>query len=452
MRILVKRERVDPVVTPDANSQFRITQDVTQEDLNSEVSLLTSHDLLEKVVIACKLHTLKPDSALGRLMESFSRPEPEGSSGEDERIPRAVQRLEKKLSVEPVAKSKIIEVTYQAHDPRVAAQVLQTLSALYLEKHLAVHRPPGALDFFQQQTVQYRHGLAGAEQELADFAQGESVVSIDVEKDITLRKLTDFESQLRDVRTAAAAAARRSRWLETQVAATPARVTTQVRTSDNPYIIQIRSTLLALELKRTELLTKFEPGFRLVQEVDEQIAQARAALAKEDKNFLRDETTDLDKNHALMQEELARTHEELETLKGRSVEIEKSVAVYREKALQLNRKENVHKDLVRSAKTAEDNYLLYLRKQEEARISDALDRKRIVNVAIAEEATVPALPSSPRRAVNLLLGLILASLTSLGLAFTADYMDATFRTPDEVTDFLDMPVLASLRQDRECGA
>ena len=126
MKILVKRERADPVVTPDANSQFLITQDVTLEDLNSEVELLKSRDLLEKVVIACELDKLKPDSVLGRLMESFSRLT---RPREDERIPRAVQRLEKKLTVEPVAKSKLIDVTYEAPDPRLAARVLQTLSA-----------------------------------------------------------------------------------------------------------------------------------------------------------------------------------------------------------------------------------------------------------------------------------------------------------------------------------
>jgi len=49
----------------------------------------------------------------------------------------------------------------------------------------------------------------------------------------------------------------------------------------------------------------------------------------------------------------------------------------------------------RSAKLAEDNCLLYSRKQEEAQIQDALDQRRIVNVSIAEQPTVPALPSSP---------------------------------------------------------
>ncbi len=95
-------------------------------------------------------------------------------------------------------------------------------------------------------------------------------------------------------------------------------------------------------------------------------------------------------------------------------------------------------------KTAEENYLLYQRKQEEARISDALDRKRIVNVVIAEAATVPALPTSPNRFLNFVLGFFVALLTSLGLAFLVDCVDATFRTPDEVESLLGVPVIASL--------
>src|SRR2546427_4639833 len=49
---------------------------------------------------------------------------------------------------------------------------------------------------------------------------------------------------------------------------------------------------------------------------------------------------------------------------------------------------------IRNVKAAEDNYLLYLRKQEEARISDALDRRQIVNVSIAQAATVPEMRAS----------------------------------------------------------
>jgi len=47
-------------------------------------------------------------------------------------------------------------------------------------------------------------------------------------------------------------------------------------------------------------------------------------------------------------------------------------------------------------------------------VQDALDQRRIVNVSIAEQPTVPALPSSPQRTLNLALGTLLACLVSLG--------------------------------------
>jgi len=49
--------------------------------------------------------------------------------------------------------------------------------------------------------------------------------------------------------------------------------------------------------------------------------------------------------------------------------------------------------LQRDKKEAEDNYQLYAKKREEARIADELDRQKITNVSIAEAATVPQLPS-----------------------------------------------------------
>jgi len=51
---------------------------------------------------------------------------------------------------------------------------------------------------------------------------------------------------------------------------------------------------------------------------------------------------------------------------------------------------------LRNQKAAEETYLASQRKQADARLSEALDRSRIMNVAIAEAATVPVL-LPPRR-------------------------------------------------------
>src|SRR2546429_3112878 len=155
-------------------------------------------------------------------------------------------------------KTNLISVTYEDSNPQRAAQVLHTLVDVYLEKHLAVHRPPGTFEFFQQQTEQHNQLLEEAESRLVDFSQKEGVVSPGQQKAGTLEKLSQFQSDLEQARVSTAETQKRIRILEGQAQAIPLRTTTQVRTADNPQLIeQLNTTLLNLQLKRTELLQQF---------------------------------------------------------------------------------------------------------------------------------------------------------------------------------------------------
>jgi uncharacterized protein involved in exopolysaccharide biosynthesis len=130
-------------------------------------------------------------------------------------------------------------------------------------------------------------------------------------------------------------------------------------------------------------------------------------------------------------------------MRARADETERIIASYRSRVVELDQKALIQQDLVRNAKAEESNYLLYLNKKEEARISDALDNKRIVNVAIAQTATVPALPVHSS-AFFILLGVMLAIVTSLALAFVSEFFDPCFQTPEELEDYLNVPVLAAM--------
>jgi uncharacterized protein involved in exopolysaccharide biosynthesis len=91
----------------------------------------------------------------------------------------------------------------------------------------------------------------------------------------------------------------------------------------------------------------------------------------------------------------------------------------------------VQKDLGREAKQAEQNYLLHSQKREEARVADALDLRRFVNVAVVEAPTVPFERSGQPRSLWLLLSAMLAGVSSVALAFVADYRDRTIKPRSE---------------------
>jgi uncharacterized protein involved in exopolysaccharide biosynthesis len=447
MKILVRRERVDDVVSPDQNATVQIRDDVTDEELQSESELLKSRDLLEKVVVDCGMdRTDRGDHSFTSFLRGvrFRLTGQKSTQTDAEKIAGLVQNLQDRLTVEPILKTNLISATYRSKDPNLAANVLQTLASLYLEKHLAIHRPPGTYDFFQQQTDRYRQALVETQRQIGDLTRSDGVVSPPLQKELAVRKQADAEGQLRETQTAIREAEGRMKTLTTQAASVPPRRVSEVRTADNPELMQqLKGTLLNLELKRVELLGKYDPSYELVQEVDSEIAKARDAITAAEKEPLRDETTDRDPTYEWITAEQAKAASELSGLQAREAATSAMVEAYRQDAQRLEQKEIAQTDLLRQAKADEDNYLLYQRKMEEARISDALDRQRIANVVVAEPAEVPVRPTSNRLLV-LLGGTLLGCLIGCGAALIANRADQSLRTPDEVRMYFDVPVVAAL--------
>ena len=445
MKILVNRDRVDTVVTPDPNAAEVVAPvpTISEQDINSEVELLKGRDLLESVVVASGLGARK-SSAWGRFAERASDLVRGANSTPESRLARSVQDLQNRLIVDPLKKTTLIRVAYASHDPELSAHVLQTLATLYQEKHAAVHRPVGAFSFFDQQATHYRDELAGAETRLTDFDGRENVVAPAAQKQLLLRQLSQFEAELQEDQSNAAAADAKARALHAQSLAAPERQTTQIRNLDNPQLLaQLEGTLLSLELKRSEMLVKYAPTYPPVLEVQTQIEESRTAIARARQTPDEEITTDRVPAQDWMATELAKTQSDRAQIEAQAAQAARVVRRYQEAARQLDRQGIMQDDLVRDVKTAEDNYLLYLRKREEARISDALDSKRIVNVSIAEAATVPALPTL-RFGWLVIGGFFAATILSVGTAYAVDRIDPSFRTPDELSRYLDIKVLASI--------
>jgi len=157
MKILVRHERAEQVVSPERETPVQWRTEVSEEELQSEAELIRSKDLLGKVVVACNLQSLNGVSLWSKAEEN-----------DEQKIGRAVVKLEKALTVQPIKLTNLISVSYKARDPQMAAKVLNSLASLYLEKHLAMHRAPGQYEFFYQQAEEYRKALKGAEEKL-DF-------------------------------------------------------------------------------------------------------------------------------------------------------------------------------------------------------------------------------------------------------------------------------------------
>lgn len=425
-KVLLRRGRSDPLVSPAPTVPDLTRAEITEEDLNSEVELLRDEDLLKRVV-----------EVSGRVVDGKS-------SSRQEAVERAVRDLSSHLNVQPMKKSNFILVSYRCKDPQAAAEVLQALADAYQKRHLALRRPSGELQFFEEQARESEQRLQNSERNLVNFTVTSGVSSAGTERDIALEKLGEAQAGYREISQERAAAEERITALSKQVSSFPLRSVTQKRWADNPQLLEtMKARLLDLQLKRTELLTRFQPSYRLVQEVDQQIATTKQAITAEALTPVRDETTDKDPNYEWARMELEKAQVERDGLKARESVASAQIAALVGVARQRQADYVAQQDLIRTAKADEDNYLLYLRKREEARIGEALDAQRILNVAITEPPVAPALPVHSALFYPG-IGFAIALLFSIATAFTAEYLDPTIRTPHEAEELLDVPVLAWL--------
>ena len=438
MKVLVRRGRVDPVVTSTPSQAEFERESVTEEELNSEVELLHDEEILSTVV-----------RRSGLMSEGQSWFWTLFGDSEDRQLARAVRRIDKRLTVQAVKKATLIEVSYKSSDPVQAANILHSLATAYLERHEQVHRPSGEFKFFDQQVMQSRSGLEDAQLQLMRFGADQGVTSAALERDMALQTLNLADADARQTEVSIAATAERARTLQKRLASLPERITTQIRNSDNPELMEkMKAKLLDLQLTRTELAMKYEPSYRPMKEIDQKIAEAKASIAAEDQAPIRERTSDQDPDHQWAQAELLKNQVELNALNAHAGAENVLLVHYRHAASQLGDRAIQQEELLHDLKAAEEKYLLYLNKREEARIGDALDQGGILNVTIAEQATVPALPQLS--AVGFALaGLFGASALSITFAFVADYMNPAFRTPDEIIAYLQSPVLASLPHENE---
>jgi capsular exopolysaccharide synthesis family protein len=92
----------------------------------------------------------------------------------------------------------------------------------------------------------------------------------------------------------------------------------------------------------------------------------------------------------------------------------------------------------------ETNRFLYdalIKKMKEEGITE---QSQSVNVWVIEKARVPEFPATPNKKRNILLGIVLGLFGGIGLAFFLEYLDTTIKTPEDVEEKFNIPVIATV--------
>ncbi len=353
--ILLHRERVDPVATAEQSTPLVVSSLISEEEVNSEVELIKSRDVLRPVVVKTGL-----DQNIHPL---FRHKTPL------EKIDIAVESLRNSLIVEALPKTNMVQIQYASAKPEVAALVLEELDNSYVEKHREMHYPAGQFKFFDQETEKASTDLQTAEAKLKEFPGQVGTANPTVTRDFTLQKLTESNYDLGQTREAIAETSHRIDSLRQLQKTTPPRLTTQMRDADAEGVLQqMKSTLLALDLKRSDMASKYKPDYPPLLELNKEIADTQTAIEAE--KPVKDVTTDQNPAYVWIDGELAKAQADLRGYQAKADAIEKTVSQTTETARKLDVNSIEQADLVRTAEAAEDSFCSTSANVEEAGIGE----------------------------------------------------------------------------------
>lgn len=409
-----------------------------EQIVKAELEILGSRELKAEVIRTIGLEELYPS-----IRDTGSVP------GNGTRRPRAVDlavdRFEKDLKLTPVQGSSVIQLAYRHADPNIAAEALNLLVRFYMEKRREVFSQTRS-GVIQEQRDQYAQRLKEAEQRLHEFRDKNKIANIEEQTNLLLRQESEqVNAQLQlDERIQGFEA--QVQGLKRQIAQTPAQILLSNENTRTQSLDSARATLMGLELRRRDLLTKYKESSRVIADINAQIAQAREFLQTDEPRA--GDSTRYGRNLVLddLERDLARLEAELQGSRARKGEIESNIRKIRERIAALAQQDQTFRALDRERTLLEDSYRTYTTRLEEAKITEEFDRNKSANnVRVIASAEPPSVGSSlrlPILAASVFLGL----LAALATAFVVAQMRQTYLTPEDVERSLGLPVLLAVPQ------
>jgi uncharacterized protein involved in exopolysaccharide biosynthesis len=432
LRLFVTRSRVDAPVSASSGAPGSVPPDLTDTEVNSELELLKTPQIVE--LAAQEVGLFPADTSANPVKRA-----------------RTLRKVLADFQAYVIKNTNIIVVQYAGTDAERAQKFVNAVAELFLEKHAALHRNGTTSDFFGAKTAEYKSELEIAQRELADFERNKGVATMDTQRESTLRRRDELQASLNEVASQLHEAEDRTRVLRGQLESLPATIDSQNRIARNEALIEhLKSLLLELDRKRAELLTKYDPRYRLVQEVDQNIRDTQTALDRELAPGVVDRVSTPNPLRQTVEAALLQNETLIAGLKAKqqnnSASLSAQIGTERDLAQSTPR----YEDLKRRAKIAEENYLLYRGKEESASIAEQMDQQRILNVSVMEAAKVPALPLDQHRYFIALLAFLAGLLLAILSAVSMDLLDQPLETPKQAATTAGVPVLARVEAP-ECS-
>lgn len=437
---------VIPQKVPEAFVRSTVTERV-EERLQSLVQDILSRTRLEQVISEFKLF---PEEAENLPLE------------------KVVELMRKNIQVEFKWRESSFTISYVGKDPKVVTTVANKLASLLIEENLKLReqQAQGTSEFLNTELAATKTKLEKEEWAILQFKQ-RHMGELPEQRDATLKLLDQLQLQYQRVSDNLRSAQDRKLVIQKQLSdmellamnvGDPLQTRSKVQISPKDaygiQLEQLKNQLTELLMRYTERhpdivmvkkkisdLEKQAASLRLEKEFEENRTD-RAPAAKIESKRERNEGNSFYKE---MEIQLIAVTSEIQKLKEEEANVKAQIAKFRERTENTFVREQALATLTRDHQNTSDTYQGLLKKTQEARQAENLERRQKgEQFKVIDPARAPQKPFKPDIPRVLLFGLLLGMGCGFGLAFFREQMDSSFRDAEELEATLGFKVLVTI--------
>jgi capsular exopolysaccharide synthesis family protein len=303
-----------------------------------------------------------------------------------------------RLSVYPVAKSDILQITVTGFDPELAARIANEHANAYIS--LTSDRRLGssseAKKFIGRELSEVKDRLRSSESTLTVFARENNDVDIEDTDNIILSRLAALNVSVSEVQSARIDA--ETKYIQAQ----SGDVDRLVSVYSNSLVSDLRAQKFTLQAEYLELSKLYKPKYPSMLELRAKIDEIDSGIKEQSQNVV------------------ATLKSTFLQLKSREAELRKALQSVKDELFDLRDRAVEYNILKREWEADKGLYSELLKRSKELEVSAGIE----LNAgALVEEAIVPVNASSPNLKFNLLVAAIMGLGGGIGLALLLGVLD-----------------------------
>lgn len=332
------------------------------------------------------------------------------------------------LSVEPVRNSRLVRLHVDNTSPELAAQIanatVQSFIAMGLERRMEAS--VYAKTFLEDQIKQIKAKLEESERKLNHFAQTKQILTLDEKTSVINQTYTDYA-------TALGRAEQDRIKAEAAFAELKSNPDSAQQVMESKTLQTYKEHKAKLEIEYQQNLGIYKPDFPKMIQIKAQIDKAEALIKAEIKAI-----------GASVQSQFEAAQRQESLLRDKLGQTRKQVLSTQDSSIDLNL-------LKREVDTNRQLYDGLLQRLKQVGVSGDITAN---SVSVVDRAEPPLFPFKPDLRRNVMFGLAVGLILGLCMVFLLEYLDDSFKFPDEIERSLGVALMGIVpmiarRRDQE---